>query len=295
MRYLFTFFFSVLVFSSVNAQFGGHWTYNFETPPNQYSPQFFIDTSFHNNVWQIGRPHKVIFDSAYSLPNAIVTDTLNPYPVNDTSIFVMKVRNFYPLSPTQSWWSSEFFDFMYKLDIDTGEIARVEISTDSVQWFNSLDTNSGISWNFKPDFSKSTNGWQRFSVRLFDWSHLQLMTPFLYYKFTFIGDSVQTNKDGWMIDDFSCQYWTEGINKLPNNNLISIYPNPSNGNLYIKQNTSAYSKPTISITNLQGIEVYKTDKIPANGYLHLSLPDGVYVLKYVLDDEYAAKRLIIKN
>jgi hypothetical protein len=40
-----------------------------------------IDTGSHlHNSWQIGRPGKSVFDSAYTLPNAIMTDTLNTYP-----------------------------------------------------------------------------------------------------------------------------------------------------------------------------------------------------------------------
>jgi hypothetical protein len=296
MRLLFTLFFLFFVLN-VSAQFFGHWSYNFETLPNQYSPRFFIDTSYHNNIWQIGKPHKAVFDSAQSYPNAIVTDTLNPYPVNDTSVFVMKAIYYIPNGPTQQWYASEQFTFGYKLDIDSGEIARVELSLDSSHWMNCLDSAYKFSWISKPDFSKSTNGWKPFNLDFLNWnnplSHVD--SPYIYVKFTFISDGNQTNKDGWMIDNFNYDYWTEGIEKLQNNNLISIYPNPSSGNIYIRQNTSTYSKPLISISNLQGVEVYKTDKIPANGYLHLSLLDGVYMLKYLLGEEYAVKRLIIKN
>ena len=34
-----------------------------------------IDTNLIGNIWQIGTPSKTFFDSAYSVPNAIVTDT----------------------------------------------------------------------------------------------------------------------------------------------------------------------------------------------------------------------------
>jgi len=43
-----------------------------------------IDTQA-NNIWQVGKPAKSQFNSAYSIPNAIVTDTLHPYPSNITS------------------------------------------------------------------------------------------------------------------------------------------------------------------------------------------------------------------
>ncbi|GAH19218.1 unnamed protein product, partial [marine sediment metagenome] len=42
-----------------------------------------------NNIWQIGKPQKPIFYSAHSSPNVIATDTVNPYPPNDTSAFIV--------------------------------------------------------------------------------------------------------------------------------------------------------------------------------------------------------------
>src|SRR5687768_4104081 len=51
-----------------------------------------IDTAA-GNIWQIGIPQKVIFDSAATVPNAIVTDTINNYPVNNTSTFTISVLN----------------------------------------------------------------------------------------------------------------------------------------------------------------------------------------------------------
>ncbi len=47
----------------------------------------YIDTvSNPNNIWQVGIPQKTIFTDAYSAPNVIVTDTANPYPVNDIAL-----------------------------------------------------------------------------------------------------------------------------------------------------------------------------------------------------------------
>ena len=52
---------------------------------------FKIDTSVAGNIWQIGKPHKTIFDSAYSRPDAIVTDTIHDYPANNLSTFAIKI------------------------------------------------------------------------------------------------------------------------------------------------------------------------------------------------------------
>src|ERR1041384_4098256 len=49
-----------------------------------------LDTS-STNIWQIGRPQKIIFDSAATFPNALVTDTINNYPDSNVSRFTFKI------------------------------------------------------------------------------------------------------------------------------------------------------------------------------------------------------------
>lgn len=53
-----------------------------------------IDTTSSNNIWQVGQPSKTFFDSAYSPVNAIVTDTINSYPVNNHSAFDIYIGEF---------------------------------------------------------------------------------------------------------------------------------------------------------------------------------------------------------
>ena len=52
-----------------------------------------IDSLNASNIWQIGEPSKTLFSSARSNPNALVTDTLNNYPVNDSSSFIVRIRS----------------------------------------------------------------------------------------------------------------------------------------------------------------------------------------------------------
>ena len=70
----------------------------------QYFRQYFdgADTLFNrsvnisiekssSNIWQIGRPKKIIFDTAATKPNVLVTDTVKKYPKNNTSHFLAKI------------------------------------------------------------------------------------------------------------------------------------------------------------------------------------------------------------
>jgi hypothetical protein len=63
------------------------------------------------------------------------------------------------------------------------------------------------------------------------------------YRFTFISDSIQTNKDGLMFDDLHFEDWAEGIQEAAGQNLITVDPNPVTDELVIHStNTSEVRK-----------------------------------------------------
>ena len=83
-------------------------TITFEVP----STDIFINPD-SGNLWQIGKPHKVFFSSAHHGSKAIITDTLNTYPPNDTSSFIYTIHK--PLIKTCVTCMS----FSQKYDLDT--------------------------------------------------------------------------------------------------------------------------------------------------------------------------------
>lgn len=292
MKRLFTL---VLIVFSFSAQAQWHDCLNFitfESTDVLYPITIVIDThNYHNNIWQVGKPQKTVFDSAHFSTNAILTDTINTYPPNDTSVFVLKVPRILAIN------SRIFYEiaFNYQLDIDSTTIAMFEVSIDSgLHWINTADSlPTDYFWSgIPPDFSLSTDNWQQASL-VTGWGS---GSDTILFRFTFISDTVLSLKDGWMIDNISILYYCEGAaSNIQNNNLISLYPNPSKGNIYIHSNASLSQKATVSIFNALGQEVYKAESVPPDGYLHLSLPDGIYTLKYFAGDEYCVKRLVIAN
>ncbi|MBW7914274.1 MAG: hypothetical protein H3C54_11410, partial [Taibaiella sp.] len=138
MKLIFTLI-AILLYNTAYTQ----WIFEntFESPKNIYNDRFIIDTAnYPNNIWQIGEPQKTTFNSAHSYPNAVITDTINAYPVNDTSVFYFKVVSYHPPGLPQHWYELVGFSFNYRLDIDSGEIVKVEISTDSgMHWVNLLE------------------------------------------------------------------------------------------------------------------------------------------------------------
>jgi hypothetical protein len=295
----------LLTLLAINAHAQYYWNESFEAPNDGYRSHFIMDTTHSNNKWQIGRPHKVVFDSAsaYSMPNVIVTDTLNPFPANDTSVFI--IQHYYTSTHALT------LDFMYKLDIDTGINATLEISGDrGLNWINPItqDTTYMFYWGGpKPRLDTSTATWQHFQLGLSPWAsaisggsysfpHYRTSDTILF-RFTLISNSDTVHKDGWMMDNFSLQNAPmEGfVNEINNNNLIIIYPVPSAGQLFVFAKEANPAPATITIYNTNGHSLYTSQATDATSILDLNLPNGNYYLKYTTASAYAIKNFIIQR
>ncbi len=295
MKRLFTLLFIVVSFSA-QAQWVDCENYiTFEYPDALYPIAVSIDTvNYPNNIWQIGKPHKTVFNSSLSLPNAIITDTINTYPPNDTSVFTLKLPGKILIAPSTFHFLYEFA-FFYQLNIDTTTVATVEISVDNgMSWVNTL-VSLPTYWLWAspiPNFSSSTSEWKQAKLAAYGGT----MYDTVLFRFIFISDTTLSTKDGWMIDNISVWYWCEGAaDNIKNENLLSLYPNPSKGNIHIHSNALQKQDAAVSVYNVLGQEVYKTENILPDGNLHLHLPDGIYTLKYFAGDEYCVKRVMITN
>ncbi len=168
----------IALVSFVNAQ-NIFDTVSFETPSNKIK----INNTV-GNLWQIGKPQKTIFNSAYSGNKAIVTDTINDYPANDTSSFIYVMRAPF----TASCYTC--FEFKHKYDMDTlGDKGIIEASYDG-----------GNSWITMKDTSGSGN----FSGPYhFQWSYDVNLSHGTYYTHNLISHG---NSDGWIKSEF-CWQW----------------------------------------------------------------------------------------
>jgi len=272
------------------------WEYfiDFDSPYSQNN-HIIIDTiSNPDNIWQIGVPSKTVFDSAYSLTHAIVTDTLNAYSVNDTSSFILKHIRPGVLGGNESLQ----LNFWFKFNSDSlTDFGMVEASVDNgITWINLLteDTTYYLKWlEPKPVLTGNSNGWQHFSLELSILTNLLGYSDTLLYRFTFISDSVQTNKDGWMLDNFHLIDWWEGIDEFENSDKVNIYPNPSNGIVTIESSIINPRDLRIEIYNEIGILVLNKELNSNN--LRLDLPNGMYFIKLVDDINIYLKKLIINK
>ncbi len=292
-----------MIFIAVNAfSQGGAWSTDFDPPFFQQSlrERFYTDTVGNPNCkWQIGFPAKTIFFSAYTFPNALVTDTLNALPANDTSVIYIK----HYLEP----WGFHYFvlHFQFQLDGDSTDIAKIEISPDTSRqnWINVLtqDTTYYMNWQTpKPTMIGSTNGWQSFDLDLTSWISGFTLCPIpvtadtILFRFTLITDSNSILRDGWMIDNLNILDYTEGVREIRNENMISLSPNPTTDKINIHQSVnSKFSK--IQIFNYTGQILFEDNNFYGESIDIKQFANGVYFLKYSDEKYFSVKRFVVEH
>ncbi len=276
----------------------GSWINHSENFEIQDSIHIQFDTLNANNQWMIGKPQKLILDSALSPINVLITDTINPCFTNDTSYAVLKIK-------TVSDYAETYLKFRHKYDIDSiHQKAYLECSYDNgITWrfmkdtscFNTGDADSrmwqesdsaDLNMNIGPDFKGTVNTWQT-SGYLWTWiilvtrmeSERQIFVPdTLFVRFVFINDSVAVTNDGWMIDDLEVYnlYQCGGINEI-STEQIKLFPNPVEDNLSVSSPSKILEW---KFFNLTGKEIERkqvnnfNDEIDMNNFC-----PGIYFLE----------------
>ena len=283
-------FFAVLLISLISVE-GQNPFYscmiNFEDNPCWEGSYRNVDIPGSNNIWNICTPHKPVFDSAYSSPHAILTDSAGAYPVNSTSRFIIKFSKF------QYCECAYVLGGFYKFDSDTlKDYGRIEVSVvHGATWLDALTDTLNIFWTTpKPVLTGRIHQWREFYAML--WNYFNIDT--LYYRFTFTSDSIETNQQGWMLDDIMLIEHTEGIQDFGSRNEISIYPNPA-ANIITISGKTIIGNMDVSVYDilgqlrLQQILYKNKQDIDISG-----LSKGIYMVR-VLAGNYSSASMIIKE
>jgi len=289
-----------------NAQYS-YDTVSFEKPTSKI-----VISNTSNNLWQIGSPQKILFDSAYSGKNAIMTDTILDYPPNDTSSFIYIIRNPY----TQT--CETCMEFWHKYDMDSlGDKGIIRASYDGGNsWLLLKDTFNVTPWgsffNWQYDFHSSngsytahklitsgrSDGWIKSSI-CWQWfipvkkDTIISMPDSLMIRFTFISDSTIKNKEGWMIDNIvtssAAPQNCSGIEENSIRENVFVYPNPATEKLTIE----SFQKSTIDIFNIQGQIILRQQLQQDKTDIDISgLAKGVYILRLYGNDKTAVSRIL---
>ncbi|MBK7129637.1 MAG: T9SS type A sorting domain-containing protein [Crocinitomicaceae bacterium] len=272
-----------VLFSISNLNLIAQWDciYTIDFENDQDSIHITIDTiSNPSNIWQIGAPQKSIFSS---LPgeNSIVTDTLNPYPANDTSSFIVKHVACEGIGGSGGMCS---ISGMYQVDTDSlNDFGKIEFSPDNgVNWV--LISQDTLLYNSAPwptfiyncKFTGTSAGQELFEIDLgLTYEIFNITTgDTVLFKFTFISDNVSELRDGLLFDElviFDMSAW--GVNEI-NFAALEMYPNPSSSIVnFTNINGNIQS---VRIISSDGTLVYQQESLLDNSLDIEFLKSGVY-------------------
>lgn len=283
---------------AINAHAQLHWDFNFDSNDTLLNQLLSIDiTHYPHNHWQLGAPHKAVFNSPYSASNVLVTDTADQYHAGDTSVVVLKVPVSQSYAGPPFWSKFQIISFYYRLDIDSNATANFEISIDNgLHWDNIRDSLPQIFGQYLTHydttaFDSPTPGWRQFILST--WLENNPYSDSIWFRFSLLVNSSASPMDGWEIDNLNITYWTENIPTIRNDNLVAVYPNPSSGCLYVSNDSKDPGK--IAIYDLYGRNVYTCNSTDHIQYLDLQLEGGVYILRYSTAAAYCIKRIVINR
>jgi hypothetical protein len=285
------FFIAVIYSSFSNAQFNKHVQYfDGADTTAAYSILIKMDPS-PGNIWQVGKPQKTLFKKASTLPNAMVTDTLNAYPANNISRFSCNLNPpYFPGVLAMQW--------MQKLDMESnGDGGIVEFSVNSTGvWYNAFTSPYVYNFFGYNSGNKVTllSGEQAFSGRDTMWrnvwlciqtSWLNTNTDTLKFRFTFKSDLTGTlGEEGWMIDnmvlDATIHHTAKGFSDQVE--YLKVYPAATDGRIHIEaQKQQQYHViESIEVIGLDGRMMKKYGKSPTRFFIDINeLDNGMYYVR----------------
>ncbi|MCX6251948.1 MAG: T9SS type A sorting domain-containing protein [Bacteroidetes bacterium] len=287
----------VLVSLCLHAQFILDNTITFET-----SDSLFQMGPAAGNCWQIGTPSKAIFNQAYSVPDAIVTDTLNSYPVNSFSTFTVKL---YDPAWGNIWNPRTWVSFFHKYDTDTlHDGGYLEFSDDNGNTWTNIANIAGFEYAPGGVNPIIGNGNQAFTGRSYtNWN--SSFTMWCYFpanldsicllRFVFYSDNTPENREGWMIDDIHISTeFCEGIQEKRNDKIISICPNPASDEITVKYPPKSHGS-SVQIFDVTGKLTYQDYSFTEKSIDVSNLPNGIYLLKYSDNKYLSIKKFIVRH
>ncbi|MCH2213992.1 MAG: T9SS type A sorting domain-containing protein [Flavobacteriales bacterium] len=280
-----------ILFLFSSSSFSQFFVQDFDTEdPDPWYDALEVSIDSSSTLWQIGQPQKEIFDQALSLPNAILTDTLNPYPVADTSTFYCAA----PLDEEWGFFGIVAFTWAQKLDIDSLDGGTVDFSVDGGQtWENAFTSPFVYNWygweypenvdtlaNETVVFSGKDSDWQEIWL-CYDYSWLFETSDTLLVRFTFFSDTIPGNADGWMIDNMRLEpTFVHTVGEDPSSaSYVNLYPNPVQNKLHIelKKSDQFHIIEELVVFSENGQVVKHFNRIPTKFFVDVSdLPTGIY-------------------
>ena len=239
----------------------------------------------------------------------IMTDTVNEYPVNANSWFVLK---HFPVG-------FEIISFRHKYQTSSGHDGGVvEFSVDSgLSWQNivggcigsMLFVDSFYSPNDtllsgEPAFNGTSNGW---ITSRFQFSGVLPVKPnggpsgcpitsgsMVEIRFRFISDSIPDSLDGWIIGNIGIEqdFYGGGLTKVNIPSVLNIYPNPSSDAIFNFSKLDEEEEYSIEVTDVMGRTVLR---MPYVHVVNLSgYAKGIYFYRVSNGVENYSGKLVVE-
>lgn len=173
----------------------------------------------------------------------------------------------------------------------------------TLNFYDSDDTLTGG----KAGFSGKTENWIYSSIQLI-WCLPILKSSScgdsVIFRFHFISDPVETNREGWMIDDVFIMWMDmgSGYDEINQPASLTIFPNPFDKVAVIEYDAANSWKVTITLTDIFGreISVYRNNnqiagkqRLTLNSE-ELKLSKGIYFLQIQADGFSQSTKLILR-
>ncbi|MDB5281563.1 MAG: hypothetical protein JWO06_638 [Bacteroidota bacterium] len=255
------------------------------------------------NIWQIGRPQKAIFNRAATIPNALVTDTINVCPPNNTSRFSFKVVPVYSFGVLAVQWKQ-------KLDMDlhhSGGVIEYSVDTGTT-WHNVFNDPHVYNFYGFQSANKDTllSGEYAFSGTDTTWRDIWMCFEMswlgyhdsAYFRFTFKSDSVTNPKEGWLIDNMVVHMDLMHPVKEVTKDYFNVYPNPTKDivNVEIQKIMDFHIIENMKLIGTDGKIIREWTNIPTKFWFNMAeYAEGVYYLKVKTNIKSETIPIIVKR
>tara|TARA_B100000508_G_scaffold91658_2_gene71441 strand:+ start:4322 stop:5209 length:888 start_codon:yes stop_codon:yes gene_type:complete len=284
----------LLFYLSTSAQ--GDYSCNFE---NSCGDQSQDTLSNPNNIWEVGIPNKTVFDTAYSGTNSMITDLDSPYPVNDTSYFILEYQAGYGFS---HWQNVDLHGYYWVNSDSLNDYGTIEISVDQgASWIDLLNDTVYIFENYwfgqKPVLTGNSGGWKEFDFRSSGFS-INFNVDFgdtVMYRFGFISDGQSDTLDGLMFDKIRMMDWAMSVPEYSMGSFKStVYPNPTSNKVSISFSNPQHQETSCAIFDAYG-RIVKGPKTTKTESLHFDLHDmesGIYYYHVKMGEEISKGKIV---
>ena len=291
---------------------------NFSNGQTQYqyfdgantNPEYSLFIGFQSeqpNIWQIGTPQKNIFNAAATLPNALLTDSINYIPTNNASSF------YYQISPSP-WnnWGVLAIQWKQKIDMDFGkDVGLIEFSNNGSPWQNAFD--SPYVYSF---YGYDTNNVDTLSTGEIvftgtdeTWKDIWLCYDIswlnangsnnILVRHTILCDSIDNNNEGWMIDNLmSHNTLIHTVNEVKQKDYLTVSPNPSTGPIEIwAQKINEYHIiEEMELLDASGKILDTWKLVPTKFFIDISTySNGVYYLRIQTNKKSEVVKVLLQK